>query len=39
MTDKEKLIEYELQIEDMLNAVNERLAAKNILAEGLRQLA
>lgn len=26
MTDKEKLIEYELQIEDILNAVTERLA-------------
>lgn len=26
MTDKEKVVEYELQIEDMLHAIQERLA-------------
>lgn len=26
MSDKEKVIEYEIQIEDMLNAINDRLS-------------
>lgn len=26
MSDKDKIIEYELQIEDMLNTINERLS-------------